>query len=59
MLSGFRFRDTSALLGGRLTAGRWTLAPSTEVRILAPQPIYGVKFNLWEDQHGTGEDDRG
>ena len=25
-------------LGGRLAVGLWTLAPSTEVRILAPQP---------------------
>ncbi len=25
-------------MGGRLAVGLWTLAPSTEVRILAPQP---------------------
>jgi hypothetical protein len=34
-------RYASVLLGGRLAAGLWTLAPSTEVRILAPQPIFG------------------
>ena len=31
-------RYASVLLGGRLAVGLWTLAPSTEVRILAPQP---------------------
>ncbi len=31
-------------LGGRLAVGLWTLAPSTEVRILAPQQISFFTF---------------
>ncbi len=31
-------------MGGRLAVGLWTLAPSTEVRILAPQPMISITY---------------
>ena len=35
-------------MGGRLAVGLWTLAPSTEVRILAPQPMISANFQAVE-----------